>query len=200
MSKNNISQATSQNNNAQQSNTTAQSSIAPSVDEIKKENKRIEELERIVQKTQKENAETRERVRHEQEKLDGRFDELVRKSIDEREQLTQKIEINSNPSPMIITFIVVLCIIIAYMIYVIFIKNSMQGAWLDQNDEMWEIMHSKLKNEIYVVPPKQSGIAGKVVGAGIFLENGYHGLWNYGNNIEFYHKGTPLVLLQRLQN
>ena len=116
-----------------------------------------------------------------------------------REELVEYLDDIVNPHPLAVTFMIILCISILYVIYVIFIKSSPQGIWADQNDRLWEIAHGKISDRVHLIGPRGMSVDGQLHGAAVFLDNGCTGIWDYGNNLEIYDRGTPLLYMARLQ-
>jgi hypothetical protein len=129
----------------------------------------------------------------------GGADDIDQK-INEREQLVDYLDDSANPNPLAVTFMVVLCFCILYVLYLVFIKSSMEGTWFDQNERVWDIAHGKINDRIYLTGPRGQSIEGQIQGAGIFLDNGCTGIWDYNDSVEIYDRGNPLLFLQRVQN
>ena len=116
-----------------------------------------------------------------------------------REELVEYLDDIANPHPLAVTFMIILCVSILYVIYVIFIKSSPQGVWADQNDRLWEIAHGKISDRVHLIGPRGMSVDGQLHGAAVFLDNGCTGIWDYNNNLEIYDRGTPLLYMSRLQ-
>lgn len=106
------------------------------------------------------------------------------KADKERALLQKKVYDISNPSPIFVTGIVIVILLIMYFIYVIFLKSCMSGEWSDHAGNIWYISHNKFTGNFQVK------INNKNRGVGKVLDNYVRygdliGVWNYGNIIMF---------------
>ena len=111
----------------------------------------------------------------------------------ESEILTKTIYDISNPSPIVVTAIIIGILLILYVIYIIFLKPSVSGTWIDSLGNEWYLNHNTFKN-IFTV-----SINDLPSGKGVLYDNYIRygeliGIWDYSNTILF----TNGITLERL--
>jgi hypothetical protein len=120
----------------------------------------------------------------EQERYRQRLLEDAVKAERERDLLQKTVYSIANPSPIIVTTIVVAVIAALYVIYVLFLKPCMSGEWVDPKGNIWYIEHNRFSGNFDVF------MNGVYVGAGKVIDNYFRfgdliGVWNYHNMIIF---------------
>ena len=62
-----------------------------------------------------------------------------------------------NPNPLFILFLIIVILLVMYFIFINFIKKSITGIWIDDDDKEYDIIHNKWKDTI-IVDRKYHGI------------------------------------------
>ncbi len=102
----------------------------------------------------------------------------------ERALLQKTVYDMANPSPVMVSIIIIIILLAMYLIYVIFLKPCMSGEWMDHAGNTWDITHNRFTGNFRVK------INGECKGSGKALDNYVRygdliGVWNYGNIIVF---------------
>lgn len=130
-----------------------------------------------------------------QKEADMRILQEHAKIVEEERNLLQKIVYDvSNPSPIIITCIVLGTLLLMYIVYLVFIKPTLKGNWIDNYGNEYYIKHLPWQLTFYILHN------GAVTGQGRVLDNyislkDVAGVWNYDDEIIFVD-GTVLSRLR----
>jgi hypothetical protein len=65
-------------------------------------------------------------------------------------KVTDIIRRTENPTPFMTLFIILIIVTVMYFIYINFIKKTITGIWLDENDKTHNILHNKWKDTIII--------------------------------------------------
>ena len=68
-----------------------------------------------------------------------------------------------NPNPLIIVVIILVVILVMYCLFINFIKKSITGIWVDDDDKSNDITHNKWKDTIIVNGKSHGLIKGHLV-------------------------------------
>ncbi len=132
-------------------------------------------------------SDLRARAEYEKAKEERRNAALLEESkrLDEKKTILQKyIYNNANPSPLLIIGIVVSVVFCLWVIYVVFLKPTIDGEWRDEYGNKVNMCHNQLTGKIKVY------MNGKYGGTGVVIDNYVKygqliGIWDYNNEIIF---------------
>ncbi len=108
----------------------------------------------------------------------------------ERDLLQKKVYQNANPNPVLIIALVLVTWFVIYVLYVIFIKPTLSGEWVDNKGNVWNIRHKKFSGEIFLDlveiknhnKPAIKHVTGVVIDNFVYYA-GVVGVWDYKNKI-----------------
>lgn len=135
-----------------------------------------------------------ERDKQRQQNYETQLKEAAIQAERERALLQKKIYDTSNPSPVFVAAIVMTVLLAMYVLYVLFLKPCLSGAWMDHAGNEWDIAHNRFTGNFQVK------INGESSGAGQTLDNYVRygdliGVWDYSNLVCF----TEGWQLQRIE-
>lgn len=119
--------------------------------------------------------------------------EILKKNIEEQSKMTQFLEKINNPHPILIAVITAGLIALAYFIYVMFIKPSVEGYWYSIDlvntaspGEIYKIKASKLSRNFEITKNKELVAKGKLCGCALVRADSSKNImiWDYGNRID----------------
>jgi hypothetical protein len=92
---------------------------------------------------------------------------------------------NANPAPINVLVLVIIIIMILYFIHKFFIKPSMTGKWIINNNlsnkqNYFKISHDKMNNKIVIY--NSDGLQSKFsLHDNLFFNDKVYGIWDYKN-------------------
>lgn len=110
--------------------------------------------------------------------------EDVAKAERDRELLQKRVYEVANPSPILITCVVLGVLLMLYIIYMIFLRPCLSGEWVDPSGNIWHIAHNRMSGQFSVCLNGEPSGSGKVMDN--YVQYGdLIGVWNYGRVIVF---------------
>ena len=135
------------------------------------------------------------------EQRKAKLQETKKNLRDEALLLQEHIYDNANPSPVLITILIVGILFLLWLLYIVYMKNSMSGSWYDSDNRCWDIHHNKFSDELRIEISENNGKkkvsrgVGSISGS-LFKYEDHIGLWNHSNIILFVNGGGLVKLVE----
>lgn len=109
------------------------------------------------------------------------------KGMEEARFLQESIYKVSNPSPVLVSLLVLSVLLLVWLLYIALISPDASGIWLDEKGNTWVVSHAWMGDSLVSINNLRTEkilINDNLVKCGPLI-----GIWDYGNNIAFLSGG-----------